>query len=105
MRAQSNQFTGSLFPASPPPFTYLKLASFNVQGNNLSGSIPTSYTSSLPLLTVLTLSDNLLDGPLPATIGDLGQLSTINLNNNSFDGALPDSVGASEKRHEWAPLL
>ncbi|XP_061944165.1 LRR receptor-like serine/threonine-protein kinase ER2 isoform X2 [Populus nigra] len=77
----------------------------NLQGNNLSGSIPDSMPSVVELQlgqnqlsgripkmpvrlqTVLNLSSNLFEGPIPSDLSQLMGLKVLDLSNNKFSGA------------------
>uniref|UniRef100_A0A7N0UE92 Uncharacterized protein n=1 Tax=Kalanchoe fedtschenkoi TaxID=63787 RepID=A0A7N0UE92_KALFE len=53
-----------------------------------------SASLNLPFLQTLSLSDNFLFGPLPASISNLTRLQKLVLSRNSFSGELPDSISA-----------
>ena len=57
-------------------------------GNELSGPIPD--LSGLTALKHLSLSENLLTGEIPASLGNLTNLSTLYLRDNELSGAIPD---------------
>ncbi|KAG1362340.1 receptor-like protein EIX1 [Cocos nucifera] len=108
----SNQFEGQL-PSFSAKMKYLDL-SYNL----FSGTIPSSFMETMPQLTSLLLSGNLLHGDIPSvcnftTLGvldlsnniftgglptcqgerSLAQLATLNLANNNLSGKIPDSIG------------
>jgi len=61
--------------------------------NNLSGGIP-QILPNLSYLQELSLSTNMLGGPLPSNITDaLPNLTILFLGNNSFEGHIPASLG------------
>ena len=69
---------------------------FDLEHNNLSGSIP----SELGDLTALVLADfglklnhNNLSGSIPPELGQLVDLRSIHLNNNNLSGSIPPELG------------
>ncbi|KAI8832273.1 hypothetical protein BJ741DRAFT_290941 [Chytriomyces cf. hyalinus JEL632] len=63
----------------------------NMAGNQLMGSLPTSY-GALTLLTELELQDNLLTGPIPSEYGSLTRMSDLRLSGNQLTGPIPDKL-------------
>ena len=63
-----------------------------LDGNNLSGSLPTEL-GNLPSLTRLALNRNNLTGAIPSELGNVPNLSIIGLARNNLSGALPTSLG------------
>ncbi|CAO2192827.1 unnamed protein product [Urochloa humidicola] len=59
----------------------------NLGYNNLSGVIPPALAGAQSL-AVLDLSHNMLEGPIPSSLGSLS-LSEINLSNNRLSGMIP----------------
>jgi len=64
----------------------------DLTNNVLSGSIPTSV-GDLTNLTWLSLGMNSLTGPIPAEIGNLTNLQALRLWINQLDGSIPDEIG------------
>ena len=60
-----------------------------LQGNQLTGSIPTAL-GSLSNLTALGLNNNRLTGSIPVEFGDLWSLRDLYLENNQLSGAIPE---------------
>ena len=60
--------------------------------NNLDGIVPATL-GDLTELTTLKLNDNDLTGRIPATLGDLTKLTTLNLHNNDLTGEIPATLG------------
>ena len=80
------EWDGVSHGGSPPRVTGLRLA-----GLGLSGTIP-SELLRLNGLEVLDLSDNLLTGPIPVWLGDLGTLRELGLAGNRFPGCVPGEL-------------
>ncbi|KAJ8558178.1 hypothetical protein K7X08_004944 [Anisodus acutangulus] len=78
-------------------FTSLpSLASFNLNGNNFSGSIPPSIGNATKL-TFLDLSNNILEGVIPEEIGKLTQLEYLSFYNNNINGTIPNQISNLQK--------
>ncbi|KAI3448864.1 hypothetical protein Pfo_005529 [Paulownia fortunei] len=77
-----------------------KLVNFDISGNRMTGSLPELLEgtencradSPLPRLE-LSLAFNLFEGPLPASVGSLQNLTDLSLAGNRLNGTLPESVG------------
>jgi Leucine-rich repeat (LRR) protein len=75
--------------------TLRKLIDLRVEGNDLSGSVSRvfdSSTSSLPLLELVDLSDNIFSGSTPGGLFSLPSISVVVLSLNCFSGELPPSI-------------
>ncbi|GLT26533.1 hypothetical protein SLA2020_015920 [Shorea laevis] len=59
---------------------------------NLEGSIPASI-GNLSQLTFLRLSSNNFSGQIPTSLANLTQLTLLHLSNNQFSGPIPASIG------------
>ena len=74
------------------------LISLNLQGNHLSGSVPSGITIALPKLQSLNLASNNLSGSLPIDLfespssGQAMVLEYLDLSWNALDGLLPWSI-------------
>ena len=64
----------------------------NLSGCQLQGEIPAQWQSALTLQS-LSFADNQLTGTLPATIGNLTQLSYFAAPRNQLQGAIPPELG------------
>jgi len=60
--------------------------------NNLNGPIPASI-GNLSGLSNLRLYSNQLTGNIPSTIGNLPVLTSLNLSNNQLTGSIPSTIG------------
>ncbi|CAN1278011.1 Receptor-like protein EIX2 [Linum perenne] len=72
------------------------LQSLDFSGNNLTGSLPetlqeTSCGSNA--LAELSLDNNLLQGPIPDSLGNLQNLTNLGISYNQLNGTLPDTFG------------
>ncbi|KAL5583276.1 hypothetical protein UlMin_015718, partial [Ulmus minor] len=63
-----------------------------LSNNKIQGNIPASL-GSLSHLTNLDLSNNRLTGPIPDTLGSLKSLQWLYLQRNSLDDSIPSSLG------------
>ncbi|KAM3696224.1 hypothetical protein ACJW31_06G022000 [Castanea mollissima] len=72
-------------------FGLQNLRELNLRYNQLSGEIPSSF-SSLKALSYLDLSVNNLNGPIPASFGNLTKVTKLFLNSNNFTGQIPSSL-------------
>ena len=85
--AWGNQVSGSLPTVFPP-----KLSLFDMSGNAISGTLPSSLFS-LPELEIVYLDGNRLSGPLPDPGNTTLPLRQVWLHNNTLSGAIPDEFG------------
>ncbi|KAJ3679100.1 hypothetical protein LUZ60_017111 [Juncus effusus] len=69
-----------------------QLMLLNIQGNYLSGEIPSDIGNLLGL-TVLGLNGNFLTGNIPQGIGKLQKLEKLGFSGNNFSGSIPFSTG------------
>ncbi|MQL75795.1 hypothetical protein Taro_008171 [Colocasia esculenta] len=93
VRLGQNYLNGSI----PPGFLYLPLLTLvELQNNYISGTFsenPDPGPGGPTQLAQLNLSNNLLSGPLPASISNFSGLQTLLLSDNHFEGTIPLSIG------------
>lgn len=88
--AHSNGFSGSL----PPSLSSLSsLRDLNLRNNSLSGPITHVNFSGMPLLASVDLATNHLNGTLPVSLADCGNLKSLSLARNKLMGQLPEDYG------------
>jgi Leucine-rich repeat (LRR) protein len=87
LNVQGNMLTGSL-PSSIA--TAESLTSLNIGDNAFVGSIP-SELFDLPLQD-LSLQENKLDGSIPSEVGQATLLTSLRFGPNSFTGEIPTSI-------------
>ncbi|MDW8850107.1 hypothetical protein SD960_08400 [Flavobacterium sp. MMLR14_040] len=93
-----NKLTGSI----PREIRSINFCSLDLSNNQLTGSIPPEIGLSKNLLLV-DLSDNNLNGTIPKEIGLLSNLRTLILNYNQCSGTLPAEIGML-KSLDWLLL-
>ncbi|PQQ21843.1 putative LRR receptor-like serine/threonine-protein kinase [Prunus yedoensis var. nudiflora] len=71
--------------------SFPKLETFNLYGNQFSGSIPTSIFN-LSSLQVTNLNNNQLSGTIPDEIGNLQNLEMLALHVNNLHGLIPSTI-------------
>ncbi|KAJ1286653.1 hypothetical protein BS78_03G368700 [Paspalum vaginatum] len=84
--ADSPGLAGTL-PASLA--TLAALTDLVLYPGRVSGAIPHDIGAGLRRLRLLSLSSNLLTGPVPDSLAGLPDLHTLDLGNNRLDGAIP----------------
>lgn len=87
----NNHLTGEL-PQSLIGFSS-GLNLLNLEHNFFSGTLPSSFCSNW--LVILTVSHNLLSGPVPVEISDMLSLEILFLCNNAFSGSLTSAFDAA----------
>jgi len=80
-----------------------------LDGNMLTGSLPTSEAAYPLVLSSLNVANNLLTGSVPAAIALLVNMSYFNISNNNIVGSIPSefcsSVGASPECHDGSQMM
>jgi Leucine-rich repeat (LRR) protein len=89
LNLQGNNLSGPI-PTSIGNLTSVNILNFYI--NQLSGSIPTTV-DNLQLLTNLKLNSNRLTGSIPASFGNLPNLNFLYLSGNLLSGSIPSSLG------------
>ncbi|XP_025014368.2 probable LRR receptor-like serine/threonine-protein kinase At3g47570 [Ricinus communis] len=60
--------------------------------NNFGGDLPGCIGNFSTRLRLLSMSDNMISGSMPAEIGNLVSLDVFDMGNNQFSGSLPPSI-------------
>uniref|UniRef100_R7WG48 non-specific serine/threonine protein kinase n=1 Tax=Aegilops tauschii TaxID=37682 RepID=R7WG48_AEGTA len=63
--------------------------SLGLYANKLQGELPLDIGAPLPEIIVFTLGQNMLEGHIPASLGNASGLELIDLSSNSFVGEIP----------------
>ncbi len=69
-----------------------RVAQIGLSNNNLTGTLPASL-GNLSQLTILGLLGNHIGGTIPASLGNLSNLKNLTLGSNNFSGEIPASLG------------
>ncbi|KAL1289571.1 hypothetical protein HN51_057985 [Arachis hypogaea] len=70
----------------------IHLYTLDVSNNMIQGKLPTSLGFSFPYLEYLNASFNVLDGDIPASVGEMSTLRTLDLAYNNLSGELPNEM-------------
>ncbi|KAF4398958.1 hypothetical protein G4B88_023552 [Cannabis sativa] len=70
-----------------------KITSLILDGNMFSGQLKDDTFEKFETLSYLSLSQNMLSGSIPASLGKLSSLNTFDIRYNQFNGSLPESFG------------
>ncbi|KAJ1416638.1 Tyrosine-protein kinase, active site [Sesbania bispinosa] len=78
-----------------PPFVYKcpKLVSLDLSLNTITGQLPIHLLTSLRNLTILFLTTNSIEGPIPVEIKNLTNLKQLKLGQNKLNGTIPEEIG------------
>ncbi|XP_028792417.1 receptor like protein 21-like [Neltuma alba] len=71
----------------------LQMESFDISSNPIRDEIPSHIGFIFPNLISLNMSSISLQGPFPASIGEMRQLNDLDLSNNNLYGYLPQEFG------------
>ncbi|GFY93177.1 leucine-rich repeat protein kinase family protein [Actinidia rufa] len=88
-----NKLSGEI-PSSIGNLTLLIKLGLQLNGNNLTGSIPREVIGLFSLSISLVLSRNSLSGPLPQEAGNLRNLGFLKLSHNKLSGEIPSSLSS-----------
>ncbi|KAL5713534.1 hypothetical protein ACHQM5_015600 [Ranunculus cassubicifolius] len=84
----NNSFFGDIrFPFHPGGY----LSVIDISSNFIQGQIPTNIGDILPKLSYFNVAGNKLDGTIPSSLG-VKTLAGIDLSSNNFTGELPESL-------------
>ncbi|XP_060186188.1 cuscuta receptor 1-like [Lycium barbarum] len=86
--ARDNAFIG---PLKLPSSTHFCLKELDVSNNKLSGRVPANISSIFPVLQILNMSTNLLEGPIPSDIGGFN-LVVLDLSLNFLSEGVPSDL-------------
>ncbi|XP_031283270.1 LRR receptor-like serine/threonine-protein kinase EFR [Pistacia vera] len=79
---------------------FQSLLSLDLSNNRLNKSVPKEILNLPSLSTILNLSRNFLDGPLPQEVGVLENVVTIDLSHNRLSGNIPSSFEGCKSLEE-----
>jgi Leucine-rich repeat (LRR) protein len=68
------------------------MAFLDVSGNSLTGNLDVTAWDNLSNLLALDVSNNKLDGTIPASIGDIPRLQVASFYKNDISGTMPDDI-------------
>jgi len=88
LRVFGNRMVGSL-----PPEPFVHVREFDASGNDLEGTIPSSW-SEMQRLEQLKLGHNRLCGTIPSTLAMCLGLQRVEFESNRLTGAIPSSLSA-----------
>jgi LRR receptor-like serine/threonine-protein kinase FLS2 len=90
----------------PNPFEIFNISTIieiDMSYNNLSGHLPSNVSLFFPNLYGLYLEGNKLSGTIPSSISNASQLTKLDLGDNSFWGLIPKSLD-NLRLLEWLTL-
>jgi len=93
-----NELEGPCPPFGMDGYPMAYLEEISLGGNKLTGFIPSQDYVNLPVLQILDLSDNQLQGGVPTDIGDaslLTNLMKLDLSGNQLTGTIPSNLGGT----------
>ncbi|KAK3444529.1 hypothetical protein EUGRSUZ_A01336, partial [Eucalyptus grandis] len=73
------------------------ISEISLSGSSLNGTLDALNFALFPNLTCFNVNNNNLEGSIPSSIGNLSQLRFLNLSGNFFEGAIPRSIGQVRK--------
>jgi LRR receptor-like serine/threonine-protein kinase FLS2 len=84
-----NNLRASSFPVEILSFSSLR--SLFIDGNHLSGELPSSIGTDLPLISILYLYNSSFTGSLPQSFASMANLTVFRGGSNGFSGTIPSS--------------
>jgi hypothetical protein len=75
-----------------PNLTSPKMSFLDVSGNSLHGNLDANPWASMVSLKQISLSDNLLTGTIPSSLGKVPLLQFADFKNNDFTGSMPVEI-------------
>lgn len=86
------QLNNSLLTVFQMPTIVHKLQVLDFSANDIGGVLPDNIGHMLPNLVHMNGSDNVLQGNLPSSMGEMKNISFLDLSYNNFSGELPRSL-------------
>lgn len=83
-----NSFTGSI----PRQLGVQRIRYLSLSGNKIYGQIPSTFCPSDNVMMLLDLSNNILSGTVPTSLGNCTSLIYLNLGGNKFEGEIPNQL-------------
>ncbi|KAL3833905.1 hypothetical protein ACJIZ3_008641 [Penstemon smallii] len=83
----------SISGALPNWFHYMNLSVLHLSQNHIQGPIPNNIGRMLPRLRILDLEENYITGPIPDSLCELKSLIALDLSKNQLSGNLLDCWG------------
>ncbi|BDA50369.1 probable leucine-rich repeat receptor-like protein kinase PEPR2 [Coccomyxa sp. Obi] len=71
---------------------------------NLTGTMPTDWVDSMPILSIVDINYNRIKGTIPQVLQKMQALGSLNLMGNGFNGTLPEQLPATAGFRAW-PFL
>ncbi|XP_034906212.1 uncharacterized protein [Populus alba] len=75
-----------------PKNSHVNLSFLSISMNHFQGQIPSEIGARLPRLEVLLMSDNVFNGSIPFSLGNISSLQLLDLSNNSLQGQIPEGI-------------
>ncbi|GAB4853473.1 ubiquitin-protein ligase E3 Brl2 [Ancistrocladus abbreviatus] len=89
LRLAYNNLTGTI-PTSFSSCSWLQV--LDISHNNLSGPFPDSILQTVGSIEVLMLSNNAISGPFPASISSCKKLRVVDFSSNKLSGSIPPDL-------------
>ena len=100
-----NQLTGTLPSDESVMSKFSKLQYLDMSYNRLESSIPSTSIDQLHQLKELQLQGNYLTGSLPTELGKCANLVQLALNDNSFTGTVPTELMELSNLRKYIPTI